>query len=172
MKNPIPLDAKAGDCYFPSRRKRNQKKKTEEEEKEHDTYLETTPQPQHQMESALLLNVIVRKRAAIFQLLTSKDETLLIWWDPFLILDFALYVINCVRALDFECDGFAGQGFHEDLHTTTKTKDKVECGFFLDIVIRECSAVLELFSGKDEPLLVRWDTLFILDFAFNVVNGI
>ena len=43
--------------------------------------------------------------------------------------------------------------------------------FFLDIVIGQCSAVLKLCSGKDQPLLGR-NALFLLYFLFDVFNGV
>ena len=39
------------------------------------------------VQSALLLNVIVRERATIFELFASKDQTLLVRGNAFLILD-------------------------------------------------------------------------------------
>jgi hypothetical protein len=39
------------------------------------------------MESRLLLDIIVRKRAAILELFSSKDQALLIWRDAFLVLE-------------------------------------------------------------------------------------
>ena len=68
------------------------------------------------MKSRLLLDVVVRKGSAVFKLLSSEDEALLIWWDTFLILDLSLYVLNGVCWLDFKGDGFTGEGFDEDLH--------------------------------------------------------
>ena len=47
----------------------------------------TTPQPQHQVQGGLLLNVVIRESPAILQLLASKDETLLIRRDSFLVLE-------------------------------------------------------------------------------------
>ena len=44
--------------------------------------------------------------------------------------------------------------------------------FLLDIVIRKSSAVLKLFSGEDKSLLIWWDTFLILDFSFDVFNGV
>ena len=38
-------------------------------------------EPEHQVECGFLLDVVVRKGSAIFELLTGEDETLLIWWD-------------------------------------------------------------------------------------------
>jgi hypothetical protein len=46
------------------------------------------------MESGFLLNVVVGKSAAIFELFSSKDETLLVWWDSFLVLNLLFNVID------------------------------------------------------------------------------
>lgn len=37
----------------------------------------------------------------------------------------------------------------------------MECGFLLDVVIREGAAVFELFAGEDQALLIRRDTFFV-----------
>ena len=42
----------------------------------------------------------------------------------------------------------------------------------LNVVIRKGSTVLELLSGKDKSLLVRRNTLLVLDLGLNVVDGI
>ena len=68
------------------------------------------------MECRLLLDVVVTQGAAILELLASEDESLLVWWDALLVLDLRLHVLDCVAGLDLEGDGFAGEGFHEDLH--------------------------------------------------------
>ena len=44
---------------------------------------DTTAETQHQVERRLLLNVVVRQRAAIFKLLTREDQTLLIRRDTY-----------------------------------------------------------------------------------------
>ncbi|KAL5701640.1 hypothetical protein ACHQM5_026956 [Ranunculus cassubicifolius] len=51
------------------------------------------------MQSGLLLNVIISKGPSIFQLLPSKDQSLLVWGDSFLILNLGLHIVNCVRTL-------------------------------------------------------------------------
>jgi len=56
------------------------------------------------------------------------------------------------------------------LSTTTKTEDKVESGFLLDVVVGESAAVFQLLSGEDETLLVRWNSFLILDLGFDVVD--
>ena len=60
------------------------------------------------MESGLLLNVIIGKSTAVLQLLASKDETLLIRGNAFLVLNLCLYVVDSIAGLDLESDGLAG----------------------------------------------------------------
>ena len=43
---------------------------------------------------------------------------------------------------------------------------------FLNIVIRKCTAILELLPGKDEALLIRRNAFLILDLRLHVVNRI
>ena len=47
----------------------------------------TSTESQDEMEGGLLLDVVVGKSAAIFELLSSEDKSLLIRWNSFLILD-------------------------------------------------------------------------------------
>jgi len=49
-------------------------------------------------------------------LFASEDETLLVGRDSFLVLDRGLDIVDSVRGLDFEGNGLAGEGLHEDLH--------------------------------------------------------
>ena len=58
------------------------------------------------------------------------------------------------------------------LLTTTQTQHQVKSRLFLDVVVAQCTSVLELLSGKDEPLLVRWDSLLVLDFRLDVVDRV
>jgi hypothetical protein len=48
------------------------------------------------MESGLLLDVVILEGTSIFQLLSSEDESLLIWGNSFLVLDLGLHVLNGV----------------------------------------------------------------------------
>ena len=54
------------------------------------------------MQGRLLLNVVVRKGAAVLQLLSSEDQTLLIWGNSLLVLDLGLDVLDGVRGLDIQ----------------------------------------------------------------------
>jgi len=62
------------------------------------------------------LDVVVGESSAVFELLASEDEALLIWRDAFLVLDLGLDVFDGVRGLDIESDGFSGKGLDENLH--------------------------------------------------------
>lgn len=42
----------------------------------------------------------------------------------------------------------------------------------LDVVVGEGSAVLELFAGKNETLLIRGNSLLVLDLALYIVDGV
>ena len=114
------------------------------------------------MEGRLLLDVVVRKSAAVLELLTSEDEALLIRGDALLVLNLGLHVVDGVRGLDLKGNGLTSEGLDEDLHTTAETKDEMESGLLLDVVIGKGAAILELLAGEDESLLVWWDTFFVL----------
>ena len=66
----------------------------------------TTAESEHEMESGLLLNVVVRKGSAVLELLASEDESLLIRGDALLILDLGLDILNGVRGLNVQSDSF------------------------------------------------------------------
>ena len=66
--------------------------------------LATPAQAEHQVESGLLLDVVVRKSATVLQLLSSEDQTLLIWGNSLLVLNLSLHVLDGVRRLDVESD--------------------------------------------------------------------
>jgi hypothetical protein len=93
----------------------------------------------------------------------------LVRWDTLLVLNLRLDVVDGVRRLDFESDGLPGQSLHEDLYAATEKKDKVKGRLLL---VRKSAAVFELLAGEDEMLLVRRDTLLVLDFRLDVVDGV
>ncbi len=134
--------------------------------------LHTTSESQDQVKSGFLLDVVVAKGSTVFKLLSSEDESLLIGWDTFLVLDLSLDVLNSVWGLNVEGDGLSSQSLDEDLHTSSQSEDQVESRFFLDVVIRESSSIFELLTSEDESLLIGWDTFLVLDLGLNVFNGV
>ena len=87
------------------------------------------------MERALLLDVIVRKSAAILKLLASENQALLVRGNTLLVLNLGLDVVDGVRRLNLESDGLASQRLDEDLHTTTQTEHQMKSGFLLNVVV-------------------------------------
>merc|ERR1719284_11321 len=110
------------------------------------------------MEGGLLLDVVVGEGSTVFELLSSEDESLLIWGNTFFVLDLGLDVLDGVCGLNIKSDGLTSQGLDEDLHTTSKSEDEMESGLLLDVVVREGSAVFKLLTGEDKSLLIRRDT--------------
>ncbi len=47
------------------------------------------------------------------------------------------------------------------LGPSAKTENEMKRRLFLDVVIRESTAVLELFAGEDQALLVWWDSFLV-----------
>merc|ERR1712136_656348 len=103
--------------------------------------LHTSSQSQDQMKSGFFLDVVIAQGSSIFQLLSSKDKTLLIWRNTFFVLDLGFDIINCVLGFDFKGDGFTSQGFDEDLHTSSQSQVQMKSGFFLDVVITQGSSI-------------------------------
>ena len=96
--------------------------------------LATTAKTEHKVKSGLLLDIVVGEGTAILKLLAGKNETLLVWWNAFLVyymsvsfdswiteagrrtLNFGLYVVDGVGRLYLKGDGLARKGLYENLH--------------------------------------------------------
>lgn len=74
---------------------------------------------QHQMERRLLLNIVVAQGTTIFELLASKNQSLLVGRNTLLVLNLGLDIVNRVRWLDIERDGLSGQGLYKNLQKPT-----------------------------------------------------
>ncbi len=81
-----------------------------------DKDLHATSESENKMEGALLLDVVILESSAVFELLASEDESLLVWGDALLVLDLCLDVFDGVRGLNIQSDGFSGESFNENLH--------------------------------------------------------
>jgi hypothetical protein len=125
-----------------------------------------------QVESALFLDIIIRKRATILQLLPSEDQALLVRRDTFLILNLHFDIVDRMGGLDLKRDRFPRQGLHEDLHTSTETEDEMESRLLLNIVVGESATIFELLAGKDQVLLVRRDAFLVLNLRLHVVDRV
>jgi hypothetical protein len=45
-------------------------------------------------------------------------------------------------------------------------------GFLLDVVVGESATILKLLAGEDQALLVRGNTLLVLNLGLNIIDGI
>merc|ERR1719384_950277 len=112
----------------------------------------TTSKSKDKMESRFLLDIVICKSSTIFQLLTSKNQTLLVRRNTLLILDLLLDIFNCVTRFNIQSNSFTSQSFDENLRTSTasKSKDKMESRFLLDIIISKSSTIFQLLTSKDQ----------------------
>jgi hypothetical protein len=134
--------------------------------------LVATAETEDQVQGGFLLNVIVRKRAAVLELLAGKDQTLLVRGDALLVLDLGLDVIDRIRRLHIQGDGLSSKRLDKDLHSSAETEHQMQGGFLLNVVVRKRATVFELLAGKDQTLLVRGDSFLVLNLGLDVVNRI
>merc|ERR1712102_246416 len=137
-----------------------------------DEDLHTSSEPEHKMESAFLLDVVVREGSSILKLLSSKDQSLLVWGDSFLVLDLGLHILNGIGWFNLKSDGFSSQGLDEDLHTSSQSENQMQGALLLDVVVGESSSVLQLLSSEDQSLLVLGNSFLILDLGLDILNGV
>ena len=129
-----------------------------------------SPESEHQVESGLLLDVVVRQCASVLQLLSSEDQSLLIGGNALLVLDLGLHVLDCVRGLNVQGDGLPSQSLHEDLHSTSESENQMKSRFLLDVVVTKSSSIFKLLACKDESLLIRRDAFLVLNLSLDIVD--
>ena len=81
-----------------------------------DEDLHSSSESEDQMKGGLFLDVVVGEGSAVFELLSSEDESLLIGWDAFLVLDLGLDILNGVCWLNIKGDCLSCEGLDENLH--------------------------------------------------------
>jgi len=79
--------------------------------------LATSSQAEDEMKGRLLLYVVIRQSATIFELLTSEDQTLLVGRNSLFVLDLSLDIFDAITGLDLEGDGLTREGFYKNLHS-------------------------------------------------------
>ena len=68
------------------------------------------------MQRALLLNVVVIQSASVLELLAGKDQSLLVRWYTFFVLNLCFDIFNGVARFDFEGYCFSSQCFNKQLN--------------------------------------------------------
>merc|ERR1711974_414320 len=61
-----------------------------------DEDLHSSSESENQMKGGLLLDVVVGESSSVLQLLSSEDQSLLIWRNSLLVLDLSLDVLNAI----------------------------------------------------------------------------
>lgn len=78
----------------------------------------------HVVQSEELLDVIVAQRAAVFQMLAGKHESLLVWRNALLVLNHGLDIINGVAWFNLKgC--LVCLGLYKDLYITAQMQHQV-----------------------------------------------
>ena len=74
-----------------------------------------------------------------------------------LILNLHLHIVDGVRQLNIQSDGFSSEGLDEDLHSSTKMEDEVESRLLQDYNQKECdhlrAAIQRRLGIADQPSL-------------------
>jgi hypothetical protein len=78
--------------------------------------LAATTETQHEMQSGLLLDVVVGERTAVFELLAGEDQALLVRGNSLLVLDLGFDIVDGVGRLHLKGDSLPREGLHENLH--------------------------------------------------------
>ena len=77
--------------------------------------MHSSTKAQHQVKGGILMDVVVRQGAAIFELFASEDEALLVRGNSLLVLDLGLDGLDGIGALDLEGFGLSSEGLDENL---------------------------------------------------------
>jgi hypothetical protein len=120
----------------------------------------SAPQAQNEVESRLLLDVVICERTIVLELFAGKDQALLIGRNALLVLNLLLYGLNLVGCLNIHCNGFPGQCLDKDLHFVSckqmgapkTTADKVAFGALLVALLAGISATVDFnSSASNDP---------------------
>merc|ERR1712061_86488 len=84
--------------------------------------LQSSSQSEHQVKSRFLLDIVVRKSTTILKLLPCENQSLLIRWNAFLVLDLGLHIRYRVRRLHVKSDCLSRESLHKDLHASSQSK--------------------------------------------------
>lgn len=78
--------------------------------------LASSAESEDKVQGRFFLDVVVSKGATIFELLSSKDQALLVWRNSLLVLDLGLDRLDRVGGVDVQGNSFPGKGLDKDLH--------------------------------------------------------
>jgi len=56
--------------------------------------------------------------------------------------------------------------------SSSQSQNQMQGGFLLDVVITQRASVLQLLAGKNETLLIGWDSLLVLNLGLDIIDRI
>ena len=68
------------------------------------------------MNSGFLLNVVISEASLVFELFSSKNESLLICWDSLFFIDLVFEAFNTFSGVHLDSHSSTGEGFDKELH--------------------------------------------------------
>ena len=125
------------------------------------------------MDRRFLLDVVVSETSLVFKLLASENQALLIVRNTLFVLDLGFHRLDRVSGLHLEGNCLSRKRPNEDLHrATSQTKDEVDSGLFLDVVVRESASVVQLLAAENEALLGGGDSLLGVELGLDRLDGV
>ena len=125
------------------------------------------------MNGGLLLDVVVSESTGLIELLSRKDQALLVGGDAFAALDLLLDALDGIVGLNIECDGLSSEGADEDLlGAAAEAEDQVEGSLLGNVVISKGALPIELLASENETLLVGRDSLALLNLGLDSLDSV
>ncbi len=125
------------------------------------------------MNGGLLLDVVVSESAGLIELLSRKDQALLVGGDALAALDLLLDALDGIVGFNIECDGLSSEGADEDLlGTAAEAEDQVEGSLLGNVVISKGALSVELLASENETLLVDRDFLALLNLGLDSLDSV
>jgi len=126
-----------------------------------------------EMASAAVLTVEMSRHedtgaAILVGALTSQASDLAVLIDLVVLEDRKLDLLSLVLDLLGGGEGL----LLALLATSSQAEDEMEGRLLLDVVVGQSATILELLASEDQTLLVGRDALFVLDFGFDIFDGI
>lgn len=116
-----------------------------------------------EMEGRLFLDVVVGEGTAVFELLASEDQALLVGWDALLVLDFRLDIVDGIGRLHLKGDRLAREGLDEAVFVSLKFEFSlcVAEGSFRELTFASC--LENVFSSLAWCRCCRGEKKFVVE---------
>jgi len=122
----------------------------------------TSSHSQNKVNGGFFLNVVVRESSLSVELLSSENKSLFSSGNSFSFLDLLVNRLNRISVFNFESHSLSSQSSNEDLVTSSESKNHVDSGSLLDVVVRKSSFLLEFLASENQSLFMSWDSFLFL----------